>query len=85
MDSRVIERPAAGRKETWEREKFSWVAHEMNQILEPKEGRSESSIGMRGCQVLEGARFLLTPGIPSCLAGVSGDTGSGRDVVSEYG
>ena len=51
MDSRVIERPKAGRKETQEREKFSWVAHEMNQMLEPKEGRLESPTGIRGCQV----------------------------------
>ena len=51
MDSRVIERPKAERKETQDREKFSWAAHEMNQMLDPKKGRLESSLGMRGWQV----------------------------------
>ena len=44
-------------------------------------GKSHWDKGMSG---LEGARFLLTPGIPSCLAGVSGDTASGWNMVSEY-
>ena len=42
-------RKTQGREEgnMGKRKKFSWVARETNQMLEPKEGRLESPIGIR--------------------------------------